>query len=77
MDTPQDLRDLVLGPEVGGEVDDELSRRRHEHVMDSVSGDEVWSSWRKASSGRCVMVHLNAERRVESIANAPDGDYRR
>lgn len=71
-DTPHDLRDLVHGPLVGGEVDDELARRGYRHKGNSVSGDDVWSNWR-SRSGQCVTVHFR-EGRVRSIVDVPDFD---
>ena len=72
-ETPRDLRDLVGGDLVGGDVDDELTERGYRHVDDSVSGNEVWSNW-KSRSGDCVTVHFDKGRRVRSIVNAPSAD---
>jgi len=69
-ETPTDLRDLVNGRLVGGEVDDEMTRRGYRQARNEVQGDEVYSYWRKSSDGRCVVVHFNARRHVSSIANA-------
>ncbi len=67
-DTPSDLRNLVGGKWVGAEVEDEMSRRGYRHVKDSQSGGEIWSNYRPASGGQCVVVHMNADRRVSSVA---------
>jgi len=69
-ETPADLRDLVNGRRVGGEVDDEMIRRGYRSARNEVQGDEVYSYWRKSSDGRCVVVHFNASRHVSSIASA-------
>jgi hypothetical protein len=70
--TPQDLRDLVGDRLVGGELDDQLRSRGYVHASDRVVDPDVWSYWRKGSSGRCVAVHFDAERRVRSIAYEDD-----
>jgi hypothetical protein len=67
-DTPANLRDLVGGRRVGGEVDDELVRRGYEHIKDDVNEPDVWSYWRRKGSSECVVVHLDAKRVVQSIA---------
>ena len=69
-ETPADLKDLVNGRRVGGEVGDEMIRRGYSEARNQVQGDEVYSYWRKSSDGRCVVVHFNASRHVSSIANA-------
>jgi hypothetical protein len=66
-ETPADLKDLVGGRWVGGEVDDELTRRGYKQVKSDVQGDEVYSYW-KSSKGSCVVVHLDASRHVASVA---------
>jgi hypothetical protein len=71
-ETPADLRDLVNGRRVGGEVDDEMIRRGYKQARNQVQGDEVYSYWRKSSDGRCVVVHFDASRHVSSIASAFD-----
>ncbi len=73
-DTPADLKDLVRGRRVGGEVDDELIRRGWRQGKSEVAGDEVYSYWGKGS--RCVVVHFNASRHVSSIANAFESSCR-
>lgn len=69
-ETPADLKDLVNGRRVGGEVGDEMIRRGYSEARNQVQGDEVYSYWRKSSDGRCVVVHFNASRHVSSIASA-------
>lgn len=66
-DTPANLRNLVGGKWVGAEVEDEMSRRGYRHVSDSQSGAEIWSNYRPASGGQCVVVQMNSERRVSSV----------
>jgi hypothetical protein len=66
-ETPADLKDLIQGRWVGGEVDDEMISRGWSQAKNEVQGDEVYSYWGKGS--RCVVVHLNASRHVASIAN--------
>lgn len=73
--TPGDLRDLVNGRLVGGEVDDELGKRGYKHVRNSTSGHEVWSNWKSKSTKQCVSVHFK-NGKVRSIVNAPDADCR-
>jgi hypothetical protein len=68
--TPADLKDLVNGRLVGGEVDDELARRGYKQARSELQGDEVYSCRRKSSDGRCVVVHFSASRHVSSIAPA-------
>lgn len=74
-ETPRELRDLVHGERVGGEVDDELRRRGYRHVDDSTSGDEAWSNWRNRSTKECVTVHFR-NGNVRSIVNVPKADCR-
>jgi hypothetical protein len=69
-ETPADLKDLVNGRLVGGEVDDEMTRRGYRQAKSEVQGDEVYSYWRKPSNGQCVVVHYSASRHVSSIAHA-------
>jgi hypothetical protein len=71
-DTPSDLKGLVHGKLVGGEVDDELTKRGWTQGKSDVQGDDVWSYWSKGN--RCVVVKLGAKRRVESIANGVAAD---
>jgi len=71
-DTPSDLKDLVGGKRVGGEVDDELTKRGWAQGKSDVAGDDVWSYWSKG--GRCVVVKLNAQRKVDSIVNGVEAD---
>ncbi len=71
--TPADLKDLVHGRFVGGEVDDELTRRGYTSVKNEVSGDEVYSYW-KSKKGECVTVRFNASRHVASIVSGPAVD---
>jgi hypothetical protein len=71
--TPADLKDLVNSRFVGGEVDDELTRRGYTSVKNEVSGDEVYSYW-KSKKGQCVTVRLNASRHVASIVSGPPAD---
>ena len=66
--TPQDLKDLVNGQRVGGEVDDVLLSRGWSQGKSEVQGSDVYSYWSQGS--RCVVVHFNASRHVASIANA-------
>jgi hypothetical protein len=66
-ETPADLKDLVNGRLVGGEVDDELMRRGWKSAKNEVQGDDVYSYWGKGS--RCVVVRFNASRHVSSIVN--------
>ena len=68
--TPADLKDLVNGRLVGGEVDDELARRGYKQARSELQGDQVYSYRRKSSDGRCVVVHFSANRHVSSIAPA-------
>ena len=65
-EAPADLKDLVNSSKVGGEVEDELTRRGYKSVKNEVQGDQVYSYW-KSSKGQCVVVHFNASRHVESI----------
>lgn len=71
--TPADLKDLVHGRLVGGEVDDALTKRGYKQVKNEVSGDDVYSYW-KSANGQCVTVRLNASRHVESIVSGPPAD---
>jgi hypothetical protein len=71
-DTPRDLSDLVNGRRVGGEVDDELTRRGYKRLHDDVSGDDVYSYWKKPKMKNCVVVHLDVNRAVSSVAYASD-----
>lgn len=71
-DTPSDLKDLVHGKLVGGEVDDVLTKRGWTQGKSDVQGDAVWSYWSKGS--RCVVVKLDAKRKVESIVNGVEAD---
>lgn len=73
-DPPSDLKDLVNGKLVGGEVDDELTRRGYQSVKNEVSGDDVYSYWRKASTGSCAIVRFDKSRHVASVAAAPATD---
>jgi hypothetical protein len=72
--TPADLKDLVNGRLVGGEVEDELTRRGWKQAKDEVQGDDVYSYWGKGS--RCVVVRLNASRHVSSIVNGMESSCR-
>ena len=65
-EAPADLKDLVKGSKVGGDVETELTRRGYTQVKNDVQGDRVYSYW-KSSKGQCVVVHLDASRHVESI----------
>lgn len=67
-DAPSDLKDLVGGPLAGGEVDDELTRRGWAQAKSTVEGSDVWSYWKKGNE--CVAVHLDAARKVASVAVA-------
>ena len=49
-------------------------QRGYAHVKDETSGDEVWSNWRKTSTGACVVVHFDKQRTVTSIVKAPQAD---
>jgi hypothetical protein len=73
-ETPADLKDLVNGRRVGGEVDDELMRRGWKQAKNEVQGDDVYSYWGKGS--RCVVVRLNASRHVSSIVNGMESSCR-
>jgi hypothetical protein len=75
-DTPHDLRDLVDGHLVGGEVDDELRARGYRHVKNDVSGRDVWSNWRHPKRETCISVHFD-DGRVRSIVDAPEFDCQR
>jgi len=66
--TPQDLKDLVNGQKVGGEVEDVLRSRGWSPGKSEEQGSEVYSYW--SQGARCVVVHFNASRHVASIANA-------
>jgi hypothetical protein len=68
--TPKDLKDLVNGPRVGGEVEDELKRRGYKNLHTDLSGDDVYSYWKKPKMKGCVVVHMDAQRAVASIAKA-------
>jgi len=76
-DTPANLRDLVGGHRVGGEVDDELMRRGYEHIKDDVNEPDVWSYWRRKGSSECVVVHFDAKRVVQSIAPGLESSCKR
>ena len=73
-ETPADLKDLVHGRRVGGEVDDELMRRGWKQAKNEVQGDDVYSYWGKGS--RCVVVHFDASRHVSSIVNGMESSCR-
>lgn len=64
---PADLKDLIGGKKVGGEVEDEMSARGWKLVKNSVEGDDVYTYYRKGK--RCVSVHLDAARKVQSITS--------
>jgi len=63
---PADLKDLIGGKRVGGEVDDEMIARGWTQVKNDVAGTEVYSYWRKGK--HCVIVHFDEPRKVKSIA---------
>lgn len=63
---PADLKDLIGGKRVGGEVDDEMIARGWELVKNDVAGTEVYSYWRTGK--RCVIVHFDEPCKVKSIA---------
>lgn len=73
--TPRELRDLVDGRYVGGEVADEMSRRGYRSIRDEVSGSDVYSYYE--GHGNCVTVRLDRQRRVRSIVAGPEFDCRR
>jgi hypothetical protein len=73
-DSPSNLKDLVNGRLVGGEVDDELTRRGYKSVKNEASGDDVYSYWRKSSDGSCAIVRFDKSRHVASVATAPELD---
>ena len=70
--TPPELRDLVNGRYVGGEVADEMQRRGYRSIRDSVSGSDVYSYYK--GHGNCVTVRLDRQRHVRSIVSGPDFD---
>ncbi len=74
--TPRELRYLVNGRYVGGEVDDQMTRHGYRHVRDAVGGDYVTSYWRSKSDGDCVMVRLNGSRHVTYVANTSNSSCR-
>ena len=76
-DVPQDLSDLPHGRYVGGEVDDEMVRRGYKHVRNDAAGDDLWSYWHSKGGGQCVVVHMDAQRRVSSVVNAPSTDCKK
>lgn len=73
--TPKDLRDMVQGRWVGGEVEDELSRRGYKHVGDETAGDYVTSFY--SGHGKCLMVNLDPGRHVTMIDTGPDSNCRK
>ncbi len=73
--TPHELRDLVDGGYVGGEVADEMSRRGYHSVRDEVAGNDVYSYYK--GHGNCVTVRLDRERHVRSIISGPEFDCQR
>jgi hypothetical protein len=73
-DTPADLKDLVHGRRVGGEVDDELIGRGWTQGKSEVQGSDVYSYWGKGS--RCVVVRFDASRHVASIVNGMESSCR-
>lgn len=73
--TPRDLRDLVGGRRVGGEVDDEMTKRGYEHVKDEPSGSDVYSNW--WGHKQCVTVRMDGDRKVASITTGPSADCNR
>jgi hypothetical protein len=73
--TPHELRDLVDGGYVGGEVADEMGRRGYHSVRDEVSGNDVYSYYK--GHGNCVTVRLDGRRHVRSIVTGPDLDCQR
>lgn len=74
-ETPPELRDLVDGRYVGGEVADEMNRRGYRSIRDDVSGSDVYSYYE--GRGNCVTVRLDRQRRVRSIVAGPEFDCRR
>lgn len=76
-DAPKDLRDLPGGRYVGGEVDDEMARRGYKHVRNRQSGGDLWSYWHAKGGAPCVVVHMDPQRRVSSVVNAPEADCRK
>ena len=74
-ETPPELRDLIGGRYVGGEVADEMGRRGYHSVRDAVSGDDVYSYYK--GHGNCVTVLLDGRRHVRSIVSGPDFDCKR
>ena len=74
-ETPPELRDLIGGRYVGGEVADEMSRRGYHSIRDETSGDDVYSYYK--GHGNCVTVRLDGRRHVRSIVAGPDFDCRR
>lgn len=74
-ETPRDLRDLVGGRRVGGEVEDEMTKRGYEHVKDEPSGSDVYSYW--WGHKQCVTVRLDGARKVASIVTGPSVDCKK
>ena len=74
-ETPPELRDLIGGKYVGGEVADEMGRRGYHSVREEVSGDDVYSYYK--GHGNCVTVRLDGRRHVRSIVSGPDFDCKR
>ncbi len=73
--TPPELRYLVDGRYVGGEVADEMGRRGYHSIRDQVSGSDVYSYYQ--GHGNCVTVRLDRERHVRSIVAGPEFDCQR
>jgi len=71
-DTPADLNDLVHGKKVGGEVDDEMASRGWKPVKTTGEDPDLYSYWSKGS--RCVVVHFDAKRKVQSVATGVAAD---
>jgi hypothetical protein len=74
--TPRELRYLVNGRYVGGEVDDQMMNHGYRHTRSDGGGDNVTSYWRSNSGGDCVMVRMNRSRHVTSIINTSKSDCR-
>jgi hypothetical protein len=68
--TPRDLIDIQNSMLVGGEVEEAMNQRGYKQVKSDTTGEEMWSYYRSRSSGQCVVVHLDAERQIQSIVNA-------
>ena len=60
-----DLKDMVRGRWVGGEVEDEMTRRGYTHLRDDVAGDYVTSFYK--GHGKCVVVNFDPDRSVNNI----------